>query len=104
MLPAGGAATAPGRGGGANRQGGARERAGGVATLWFEAEDGTLHTARVRTGLTDGVRTVITSPENAVQPGLQVIAAVTTASTAEQAAENPFQNRETATRGRGGPR
>ena len=91
------------RAGGAGSQRGASGRTG-VATLWFENGNGDLETARVRTGLTDGVRTAITSPGDIIQPGLMVIAAVTTASAAEQAAENPFLSREAPTRGRGGPR
>jgi len=65
--------------------------AGNVANLWYLDADGALRTVRVRTGLTNGSSTVITSPSEDVQAGLQVIAAVTTASAAAAAAENPFQ-------------
>lgn len=77
--------------------------AGGVATLWYEDAEGVLRTVRVRTGLTNGVSTVITSQSEDIQAGLQVIAAVTTASSAA-AAENPFQAQSQAQGGPGGGR
>ena len=62
---------------------------GAMASLWYLGEDGALRTARVRTGLTDGVSTVIASQSEDIQAGLSVIAAIATASTAST--ENPFQ-------------
>lgn len=64
-----------------------------VATLWYVTEEGALRAARVSTGLTDGVSTVVTSRSDDVRAGLQVIAAVTTA-TAAEAVENPFQSQQ----------
>lgn len=72
-----------------------------AATLWYLGEDGALRTARVRTGLTNGVSTVITSPSGDVLAGLQVIAAVTTAAT--ESAENPFQTQSQQGAGPGRP-
>ena len=92
-------------GAGQGRAGGGAERSGGIATLWYETEDGVRRTARVRTGLTDGVQTAVTSPSEAVQPGLPVIAAVTTVACEVATVGNPFQQQQsTPPRGRGGPR
>ena len=77
--------------------------AGNMANLWYLDPDGALRTTRVRTGLTNGVSTVITSPSEDVQAGLQVIAAVTTSSTASTA-ENPFQAQAQTGGGPGGGR
>jgi len=74
---------------------------GGVASLWYLDSDGVLRTARVRTGLTNGVSTVITSQAADIRAGLQVIAATTTAAAAS--AENPFQTQSPTGGGRGGP-
>lgn len=100
-----GQATSPGadeaRG---SRQAGAGRNAQNTATLWYVADDGALRTARVRTGLSDGVNTVVTSPSEDVEAGLQVIAAVTTTAAAE-AVENPFQSQQQdGPPGRGGVR
>lgn len=87
---AGGAAGA-GRGG-ANGAGGAgmgaRARGQPPTMLWFLDEKGQLATAPVRTGLTDGQRTVVESPR--IKEGMQVIVAVNTPSAAPNAAANPF--------------
>ena len=76
-----------------SRQPGAGRDAANTATLWYVAEDGALRRARVRTGLSDGVNTVVTSPSDDVEAGLQVIAAVTTTAAAESV-ENPFQSQQ----------
>lgn len=87
-----------------SRPAGAGRDAQNTATLWYVSDDGALRTARVRTGLSDGVNTAVTSPSEDVQAGLQVIAAVTTAAAAE-AVENPFQaQQQDGPPGRGGVR
>lgn len=81
---------------------GAGAGGGNTATLWYVAEDGSLRMARVETGLSNGVSTVVTSRSEDIRAGLQVIAAVTTASSAE-AVENPFQTQQqSGPPGRGG--
>ena len=102
-------------GGFGGRAGGSGQRAGGqgsgapsVATLWTLAPDGkTVKPIRVRTGLTDGQRTAITSRDSTLTEGTQVIigvggdaaaTAATTTRTTQNA--NPFQPQ----RGPGGPR
>jgi hypothetical protein len=76
-----------------SRQGRAAADSGGVATLWYLAADGVLRNAPVRSGLTNGVSTAITSRSEDVRAGLRVIAAVTTAS-ADATVENPFQSQQ----------
>jgi hypothetical protein len=106
----------PGQGGfgGRTGQGGTGARAGGqqrssgstgVATLWTLGADGkTVKPVRVRTGLTDGQRTAITTNNAALTEGTQVIIGVTgeaaTATTTSATNSNPFQPQ----RGPGGPR
>ena len=70
--------------------------------LWYLDEDDHLRVARVRTGLSDGTQTVILEAPEEVRVGLEVIAAVTTASAATTA-ENPFQTQQQ-TGGPGGRR
>jgi HlyD family secretion protein len=82
------------------RAAGATAGSGGVGTLWYLDEAGGLRATRVRTGLSDGVQTVIVSaPEGVLHEGLPVIAAVTTAS-APSTTDNPFQAPR---QGQGGP-
>ena len=69
-----------------------------ASMLWYLDEDDQLRVALVRTGLSDGTQTVMLGAPDEVHVGLQVIAAVTTAS-AETTAENPFQTQQQA----GGP-
>jgi HlyD family secretion protein len=68
--------------------------AGSAATIWYVDAQGTLHSTRVRTGLTDGTKTQVQG--KGVEEGLQVITSVTgggqAAATAPTAATtNPFQ-------------
>jgi HlyD family secretion protein len=83
-----------GRGGanGAGGPGGAgpglRVRGQGATLLWFLDEKGQLTMSPVRTGLTDGQRTVVHSPR--IKEGMQVIIAVNTPAQASNAAANPF--------------
>jgi hypothetical protein len=56
--------------------------------LWFVDEKGQLSMAPVRTGLTDGQRTVVESPR--IKEGMQVIVAVNTPNATSNAAANPF--------------
>ncbi len=76
---------------------------GSAGTLWFQRDTGELSVARVRTGLSDGIQTVITNAPNEVGEGLEVIAAVTTASTTA-IVENPFQTQQQPQAGPGGGR
>ena len=82
---------------------GASAGGGGTAALWFTGETGELSVARVRTGLSDGLQTVIVNPPDNVREGLEVIAAVTTAS-ASAIVENPFQAQQQPPTGPGGGR
>jgi HlyD family secretion protein len=92
------------RGGGQQRSGG--QGSSGVATLWTLGADGkTVKPVRVRTGLTDGQRTAITTNNTALSEGTQVIIGVategtTTTPTTGTSSANPFQPQ----RGPGGPR
>lgn len=102
----------PGQGGTGARGGGQQRAAGqgstGVATLWTLGADGkTVKPVRVRTGLTDGQRTAITTNNTAIAEGTQVIiglaadAAAATPATSTQSS-NPFQpQRGAAARPRG---
>ena len=105
----GGGNLTPGQGGAGGRSGGQQRSAGqganSFATLWTLGSDGkTVKPVRVRTGLTDGQRTAITTNNAALIEGTQVIIGVagegaatpTTATTNS----NPFQPQ----RGPGGPR
>ena len=91
-----GTAAAPGA-----RTGGARGANGGM--IWYQDEDGTVKGVRVRTGITDGQRTVVTG--EGVTEGMQIIvgaAVATEGSAPAAAAPSPFQ---TQTQGGGrGPR
>ena len=77
----------------------AGQGASGFATLWTLGTDGkTVKPIRVRTGLTDGQRTAITSRDSTLTEGTQVIIGVATTGDAAAAApantqqsSNPFQ-------------
>jgi HlyD family secretion protein len=84
---AGGAFAGRAGAGGGNGAGG-RARGQGPTLLWFLDEKGQLSIARVRTGLTDGQRTVVESPR--IKEGMQVIVAVNTPASQTPAAANPF--------------
>ncbi|HEY4215889.1 MAG TPA: efflux RND transporter periplasmic adaptor subunit [Gemmatimonadaceae bacterium] len=96
---AGGAAGAAGGAGAAGQgRGGAagarkpRAAASTVATLWYLDAQGTLHSARVHTGLSDGQRTEIDG--KGLTEGEQVVIAVTgdaATAAAPAATANPFQ-------------
>ncbi|HEY6828898.1 MAG TPA: efflux RND transporter periplasmic adaptor subunit [Gemmatimonadaceae bacterium] len=101
-------------GGFGGRAGGSGQRAGGqgsgapsVATLWTLAPDGkTVKPIRVRTGLTDGQRTAITTRDSTLTAGTQVIIGVATTGDAAAAtpatgaqSSNPFQPQRGGTRG-----
>jgi len=86
---------AGGRAGGAGGPAGFRKPRTGSstsATLWYLDAKGTLHAARVHTGLSDGQRTVVEG--KGLSEGEQVVIAVTGAAAdaaAPAAAANPFQ-------------
>jgi HlyD family secretion protein len=93
---AGGAAgaAAPGGQGRAGAAGIRKPRTGSssAATLWYLDAKGTLHAARVHTGLSDGQRTVVEG--KGLSEGEQVVIAVTgdaADAAAPAAAANPFQ-------------
>jgi HlyD family secretion protein len=67
--------------------------AAGTGTLWYVAEDGALKATRVRTGFSDGTRTVLVEAPDELVEGVQVIAAITTGPTETQAV-NPFQSQQ----------
>jgi HlyD family secretion protein len=95
------AAGAQGQGpnGGAQRPGGRAGRSQNSAVLWYLDPSGRPTMVRVRTGLTDGQRTVIEGPT--IQEGMDVIIGTMQAGAASQSA-NPFQQRQTGPRGPGG--
>jgi HlyD family secretion protein len=76
-------------------QGGFGGRSADRALLWILDENGHVTALPVRTGITDGQSTEVSSPR--VQEGQQVIAGITTSATS--ATTNPFQGEQ-----RGGPR
>jgi HlyD family secretion protein len=104
----GAAATRP-AGAGAARAGGTGARTGTTrgataGMIWYQDTDGTVKGIRIRTGITDGQKTVVTG--EGITEGMQVIigaavASATGASPATPAASSPFQ---TQTQGGGGPR
>ena len=85
---------------GRSGQGGVTAAGQGVGTLWYIDEDNQLRIARVRTGLSNGLETVIVSAADDVREGAQIIAAVTTAA-APTTADNPFQQQQENQRGPG---
>jgi len=96
-----------GRSGGAGQQRAAGQGSSGFATLWTLGADGkTVKPIRVRTGLTDGQRTAITTRDSTLTAGTQVIigvaatgdAAATTPATSAQSS-NPFQPQRGGARG-----
>lgn len=91
---AGGAAQGPN--GAAARPGARGARASNSAVLWYVDSAGRPAMARVRTGLSDGQRTVVEGPS--IQEGMQVIIGSTQASGSGQST-NPFQQGR-----QGGPR
>lgn len=86
---------------GRSGQGGAERAGQGVGTLWYIDENDELKVSRVRTGLSNGLETVIVNAADDVREGAQIIAAVTTA-TAPTTANNPFQQQQQNQRGPGG--
>lgn len=74
------------------------------AILWYLDADGKLAVASVRSGLSDGQNTAITSRSPAVTEGLQLIAAVTTGGADGAAAASPFQTSGSGEGGRPGAR
>jgi HlyD family secretion protein len=102
-----GAGSAGGRSGGAGQQRAAGQGSSGFATLWTLGADGkTVKPIRVRTGLTDGQRTAITTRDSTLTEGTQVIigvaapgeaAAATPATNAQSS--NPFQPQRGGARG-----
>jgi HlyD family secretion protein len=101
-----GTATAAGRAPGAGaattgaRSGATRGANAGI--LWYQDKDGTVKSVRVRTGITDGQRTVVTG--EGITAGMQIIVGAAQASgtgaSATPTATSPFQ---APTQG-GGPR
>jgi len=103
---AGGASgTAGARSGGQQRAGGQGAGASGFATLWTLGADGkTVKPVRVRTGLTDGQRTAITTNNSSITEGTQVIIGVASDAAAAAPANNaqssnPFQPQRAGARG-----
>ena len=103
---AGGASgTAGARSGGQQRAGGQGAGASGFATLWTLGADGkTVKPVRVRTGLTDGQRTAITTNNSSITEGTQVIIGVASDAAAAAPANNaqssnPFQPQRGGARG-----
>ena len=92
------AAPAGARAGGRRMRGGAGGQQAG--TLWVLSESGRLDTLTVRTGLTDGQRTMIFGDQ--LEEGMEVIAAVT--STETGGAASPFQSGQQGPAGPPGPR
>jgi HlyD family secretion protein len=89
---------------GGQRQDGQRNATsigGGGGTLWYIGEGSELRATRVRTGLSDGLQTVIVNAPDEVREGIQVIAAVTTSSV-PSTVENPFQTQQQTQPGPGG--
>lgn len=74
--------------GGATRPGAARSSDAG--TLWYVGDDGTLRLARVRTGITDGTRTVVQG--ESIEEGMQVIVGSAVAGASASAPVSPFQS------------
>ena len=81
---------APGGPAGGGRPGGAAgvRRPGDLARLWYLDESGKPAVLRVRTGITDGRKTVVQG--EGLRPGMQIITGVNDAG-AEAGATNPFQ-------------
>ena len=74
-------------------------RTGGFGTLWTVNAAGKLEPVRVRTGLSDGVRTQVTSQNPALKEGMKVIIGSSLASQdTEQASQSPLTPQR---RGRG---
>lgn len=95
--PAGGAQQpAPGRQGGPRRRGAGQDS----GTLWYLGANGRLDTMMVRTGLSDGQRTVVTGDR--LEEGMEIIAAVTATDAA--GAANPFQGGQQQQNNNRGPR
>ena len=86
-----------GRQGGGPAGGAPRPRSN-IGTIWYIDEAGALTTARVTTGISDGIMTQIEGP--ALREGMQVIAGVLQAG--ENGAANPFNQEQPDRRARGG--
>ncbi len=103
----GAGAGAGGRSGGQQRTAG--QGSSGFATLWTLGADGrTVKPVRVRTGLTDGQRTAITTRDSTLTEGTQVIIGIATSGDAAAAtpasnaqSSNPFQPQRRPGGGRG---
>lgn len=67
------------------------ERPANMAMLWYLDETGNVAALPVRTGITDGQATAIEPLRGELEPGLQVIAGVTSGAP-ESTVSNPFQN------------
>ena len=79
-----------GPGQGAQRRRGASAGGQNSGTLWYLGENGRLDTMTVRTGLSDGQRTVVMGDR--LEEGMEIIAAVT--ATDAEGAANPFQGQQ----------
>jgi HlyD family secretion protein len=75
-----------------------RTTSGGRATLWYLAEGRTLRPLRVRLGISDGQRTVVTG--DGLSKGMQIIVGTQTSAAATGTNTSPFQS----TSNQGGPR
>lgn len=79
-----------------------REReAAGRGRLWFVGDDGQLASIEVRTGISDGISTVVESDDPRFAEGFQAISGASQAGDAE-AAVNPFQQQRSGRRRPGG--
>ena len=92
-----GARRLPDAAGGGARDGPAPARTDGAA-IWYRDASGTLTTARVRTGISDGIMTEIEGPD--VSEGMQVIAGIM--QQGESGAASPFNQEQPDRRSRGG--
>jgi HlyD family secretion protein len=69
-----------------------------LASLWYLDETGALTTARVRTGISDGINTQVEGPD--IREGMQVIAGVLTQG--QNGSNSPFAQEQPDRRARGG--
>ncbi len=96
------AATPAGEAGDRQRKAGDRSSATGVTLLWHLDADGRPATTPVRTGISDGRSTEIQPLRGAIEPGLQVIAGISSSSSSGSSA-NPFQGQQNSRPGPPGP-
>ncbi|MEP6779812.1 MAG: efflux RND transporter periplasmic adaptor subunit [Gemmatimonadaceae bacterium] len=96
----GGGFGGPGGPGGGLARGKAGARTSTSGEIWYIGADGQPALARVRTGISDGQRTAITSRD--LKEGTKIIIGAAIAATTAPATNNPLQPQQQG-RGRGGP-